>query len=46
LLNVEVEKAEYWDSPSSKVVQLVGFAKALATGERLKNAGDHKKLSF
>ena len=45
-LGVEVEKAEYWDSPSSKVVQLVGFAKALATGERLKNAGDHEKLSF
>ena len=46
LIQVQVEKAEFWDSPSSKVVQLVGFAKALATGERLKNAGDHEKLSF
>ena len=33
LLRVEVEKAEYWDSPSSAVVHLVGFVKALATGE-------------
>jgi general stress protein 26 len=29
LLQVEVDRAEYWDSPSSKVVQLIGLAKAL-----------------
>ncbi len=31
LLKVSVEQAEYWDAPSSKIVQLVGFVKALAT---------------
>ncbi len=34
LLRVQVQKAEYWDTPSGKLVQLFGFAKALATGER------------
>ena len=34
LICVQVESAELWDSPPSKVVQLVGLAKALATGKR------------
>lgn len=34
LLKVRVERAEYWDSPSSPVVYLVGFLKAIVTGER------------
>lgn len=34
LICVEVVTAELWDSPPSKVVQLVGIAKALATGQR------------
>lgn len=34
LLKVSVESADYWDSPSSKVVQLVGFTKAVLTGQR------------
>lgn len=47
LLRVEVEKAEYWDSPSSKVVQLFGFAKALATGRRYEGEGsEHEKLEL
>jgi len=33
LLKVHVEKAEYWDSPNGVVVQLVGFVKALVTGQ-------------
>ncbi len=44
LLKVSVEKAEYWDSPSSKVVRLVGFAKALLTGKQIGNPGDHAKI--
>jgi general stress protein 26 len=32
LLRVQVEKAEFWDSPSSKMVQLAGFLKAVTTG--------------
>jgi general stress protein 26 len=45
LLRVEVDKAEYWDSPSSAVVRLYGFAKALATGKPYGEEGaDHEKI--
>lgn len=43
LLKVHVTGAEYWDSPDSKVVQLVGFAKALVTGKRY-HPGDNEKI--
>jgi general stress protein 26 len=47
LLRVEVEKAEYWDSPSSAVVQLIGFAKAIATGKTYAEEGtDHEKITI
>ncbi len=45
LIRVRVEKAEYWDSPNGKVVQLVGFVKSLATGERV-DAGENKKVDL
>lgn len=35
LLKVNVEKAEYWDSPSSAVAHAIGFAKALVTHEAI-----------
>ena len=44
LLKVSVDKAEYWDSPSSKVVRLLGFAKALVTGKQIGNPGDNAKI--
>lgn len=40
LMKVEVTFAEYWDVPSGKMVQVFGFLKALATGERLKMEGE------
>lgn len=33
LIRVRVHSAEYWDSTSSALVQLVGFAKAILTGK-------------
>jgi general stress protein 26 len=45
LVKVEVERAEYWDSPSSTVVYLYGYVKALATGER-PNPGDSASVRF
>ncbi len=45
LLKVSVEQAEYWDAPSSKIVQLVGFVKALATGQEA-DYGENEKLTF
>ncbi|HXH29291.1 MAG TPA: pyridoxamine 5'-phosphate oxidase family protein [Bacteriovoracaceae bacterium] len=32
LIGVQIESAEIWDSPPSKVVQMVGFVKAVVTG--------------
>ena len=44
LLKVSVDKAEYWDSPSSQVVRLVGFVKSVVTGERIDNLGENEKI--
>jgi len=46
LLRVKVEKAEYWDTPSGKMVQLAGFLKAVITGERLEYAGENEKIEL
>ena len=40
LLRVELRSADYWDSPSSKVVQLLGMAKAVISGKRAGEAGE------
>lgn len=45
LLKVSVEQAEYWDSSSSTVVQVLGFVKALATGQQA-DGGDHGKIEL
>ena len=45
LLEVEVESAEYWDAPSSAVVKLVGFVKAVATGKTYQ-PGENKTLNL
>jgi general stress protein 26 len=45
LIKVEVSKAEYWDSPSSTVATIVGFAKAIVTGQSYEG-GENEKLSL
>jgi general stress protein 26 len=45
LLRVDVEKAEYWDAPSSTMLHLFGKAKAALTG-KASEGGDNKKLKF
>jgi general stress protein 26 len=44
LLRVEVSKAEYWDTPSSTLVRLVGFTRAMLTGNQYLPA-ENQKLS-
>ena len=44
LLKVSIDSAEYWDSPSSKVVRLIGFVKAVVTGTPIGNPGDNQKI--
>ncbi|MEA2831882.1 MAG: hypothetical protein QOG66_84 [Methylobacteriaceae bacterium] len=45
LIAVEVETAEYWDSPSATVVYAYGYAKEALTGEPPK-MGENKKVAF
>ena len=45
LLQVTVEGAEYWDSPSSTLVHAYGYLKAVTTGEPPK-PGDNDKVDF
>ena len=45
LLQVRVEQAEYWDTPSSKMVHLAGFLKAVATGQTYQ-PGENEKLDL
>jgi general stress protein 26 len=46
LLRVEIEAAEYWDAPSSRMVQLYGLAKLAITGEMNKSVGQNVKVEF
>jgi general stress protein 26 len=45
LVKVSVEHAEYWESPSGKLVELFGFVKAIATGEQA-DWGENKKIDL
>lgn len=45
LLKVSVEQAEYWDSPSSTMMHLIGFVKALATGQSY-DPGENRKINL
>lgn len=44
LLKVDVDKSEYWDSPSNKIVIALGLVKALATGKPANNIGENKEV--
>ena len=47
LLKVEVSSAEYWEAPSGKMVQIFGYLKALATGERSQGeASEHGTIDI
>ena len=46
LLKVEVERAEYWDSPASPIVYAFGYAKAVLTGKPADDVGDHGRVSL
>jgi general stress protein 26 len=45
LLRISLEKAEYWDSPSSTIAYAFNFVSALVTGEQ-PDFGENKKLNF
>jgi general stress protein 26 len=41
LLRVDVEEAEYWDTPGGKVASLLSMVKAAITGDHDKDMADH-----
>jgi general stress protein 26 len=45
LLRVDAQQAEYWDQPSSKMVQLIGLVKATLTGQRY-DPGENEKINL
>ena len=45
LLRVNLEKAEYWDSPSSTIGYVLNFVSSLVTGKEA-SYGENKKLDF
>ncbi|BDA72584.1 pyridoxamine 5'-phosphate oxidase-like FMN-binding protein [Rivularia sp. IAM M-261] len=46
LIKVNVENAEYWDSPSSVVANAISLVKAVATGKPASNVGEHEKVEL
>jgi len=45
ILSVRIDRVEYWDVPSSRLVRLWGVVRALASGQPAE-AGDHQVLRF
>lgn len=45
-IKVHPEYGEYWDSPSSSMVHLFGYAKSVTTGEPPKHPGDEAKVNL
>jgi general stress protein 26 len=45
LLRIRLEKAEYWDSPSSTIGFVMDFVSSLVTGKE-PDSGENKKLNF
>ena len=45
LIKVDVDMAEYWDSPSSTMIYAYGYLKAITTGER-HNPGENASVRF
>jgi general stress protein 26 len=45
LLRVRISHAEYWDTATSRMVQLAGLAKSIATGKPAR-PGEYRQLSF
>jgi len=45
IFTVHIDRVEYWDVPSSRLMRLWGVAKALATGE-VAESGDYNRIEF
>lgn len=46
LVEIDVDRAEFWDSPSSMLVHAFGIAKAVVTGEPADDIGENAQVSL
>jgi len=46
LIQVDALSAEYWDTPSGKIVALAGLAKALITGQPANDIGENERVDL
>lgn len=46
LIRVRPTAAEYWDTPSGRLINIAGWVKAVTSGERLDKPGKHEKVSM
>jgi general stress protein 26 len=46
LISVDIMSAELWDSPGGKIIQAIGFMKAVLTGKPLDHAGENQQINF
>jgi general stress protein 26 len=46
LIKVDIEDAEYWDAPAGRMVVLYAYAKAIVTGGKPGNVGDHGRIKI
>jgi general stress protein 26 len=45
IFTVRIERVDYWDVPTTRLVRLWGVAKALATGQ-VAESGEHQTIEF
>jgi general stress protein 26 len=45
IMKIDVEQAEYWDAPSSTMIHLYGYVKAVTTGKP-PHPGENEKVSL
>jgi len=46
VIRVDVDRAEYWDSPAGAVVLAYGYVKAAVTGKPADNVGDNRTVRY
>jgi hypothetical protein len=46
LIRVHPERGEFWDSPSSTVMHIYGYAKAMLTGGTPEGLSDNRKVDL
>ena len=46
LIRVDVDRAEYWDSPASVVVHAIGIVRAAVTGEPADDLGENEQVDL